>query len=135
MKEKKKVTKLDIAKLILGSTAASGATGIVYYACKAYGPAPKSKLNKIVLTIGAYALAAAAGAAAYKQIESDLELVDVFKAFCKGIKTGIKTGFEKAKEKEDEEVTETPDPPMTDEEIHAWYKAKYGDEDNAETEE
>ena len=27
--EKKKVTKLDIAKLILGSTAASGATGIV----------------------------------------------------------------------------------------------------------
>lgn len=131
MKEKKKVTKLDIAKLILGSTAASGATGIVYYACKAYGPAPKSKLNKIVLTIGAYALATAAGAAAYKQIEQDLEIVDVFKAFCKG----IKTGFEKAKEKEDEEVTEIPNPPMTDEEIHAWYKAKYGDEDNAETEE
>ena len=99
MKEKKKITKLDIAKLILGSTAASGATGIVYYACKAYGPAPKSKLNKIVLTIGAYALAAAAGAAAYKQIEQDLEIVDVFKAFCKG----MKTGFDKAREKETEE--------------------------------
>ena len=131
MKEKKKVTKLDIAKLILGSTAASGATGIVYYACKAYGPAPKSKLNKIVLTIGAYALAAAAGTAAYKQIESDLEIVDVFKAFCKG----MKTGFDKAKEKEAEETTETPDPPMTDEEIKAWFKAKYGENNDGETEE
>lgn len=105
MKEKKKVTKLDIAKLILGSTAASGATGIVYYACKAYGPAPKSKLNKIVLTIGAYALATAAGAAAYKQIEQDLEIVDVFKAFCKG----MKTAFDKAKEKDTEE-----EEPLTD---------------------
>ena len=102
MKEKKKVTKLDIAKLILGSTAASGAASVVYYACRAFGPAPKSKLNKIVLTIGAYALAAAAGAAAYKQIESDLEIVDVFKAFCKG----MKTGFDKAREKETEEQAE-----------------------------
>ena len=99
MKEKKKVTKLDIAKLILGSVAASGAAGIVMYACKAFGPIPKSKLDKIVLAIGRYGLASAAGTIAYKQIEQDLEIVDVFKAFCKG----MKTGFEKAKEKETEE--------------------------------
>jgi len=109
MKEKKKVTKLDIAKLILGSTAASGATGIVYYACKAYGPAPKSKLNKIVLTIGAYALAAAAGTAAYKQIESDLEIVDALKAFYKGLKSSLN------KEKAPEEVVEEEEDAETEE--------------------
>lgn len=105
MKEKKKVTKLDIAKLILGSTAASGATGIVYYACRAYGPVPKSKLQKIVLIIGAYALSAAAGAAAYKQIEQDLVIVDVFKAFYKGLKTALN----KEKEPEEEVVVEEED--------------------------
>jgi len=112
MKEKKKVTKLDIAKLILGSVAASGAAGIVMYACKAFGPIPKSKLDKIVLAIGRYGLASAAGTIAYKQIEQDLEIVDVFKAFCKG----MKTGFEKAKEKEpEEEVVEEEEDVETEE--------------------
>lgn len=123
MKEKKKVTKLDIAKLILGSTAASGATGIVYYACKAYGPAPKSKLNKIVLTIGAYALATAAGAAAYKQIEQDLEIVDVFKAFFNGIKNGVNTALGKEKEPEEsvsKEVTDDAEPEYTDKSEHSY---------------
>lgn len=115
MKEKKKVTKLDIAKLILGSTAASGATGIVYYACKAYGPAPKSKLNKIVLTIGAYALAAAAGAAAYKQIESDLEIVNLLKGMYKGVKKAIANVKEEPEEQTEEDIQEEEEDVETEE--------------------
>lgn len=122
--EKKKITGFDVAKFIVASVASSGASTIVYTACKTLGPVPKSKLGKISYMLGAFALSGAAGAVAWKQIEDDFKIVDVFRGMSKAIKEGI------ANAKEEEEDTETPDPPMT-EEIYQ----QYGEERDVETEE
>lgn len=101
--EKKKITGFDVAKFVVASVASSGASTIVYTACKTLGPVPKSKLGKISYMLGAFALSGAAGAVAWKQIEEDFKIVDVFKGMSKAIKEGLANAKEEATEEQVEE--------------------------------
>lgn len=103
--EEKKITKLDVVKGICGTIAACGAYSIVVCGIGGLNIQPRSKLHKWVMKYGAYALASAAGMAAYKAIEQDF---DSIKSLL-GIKDAIKKGVEEAKkvqETEDAEVEE-----------------------------
>lgn len=111
--EEKKITKLDVVKGICGTIAACGAYSIVVCGIGGLNIQPRSKLHKWVMKYGAYALASAAGMAAYKAIEQDF---DSIKSVL-GIKDAIKKGIDAAKAKEEEtgESEEEEDEPTEDE--------------------
>lgn len=119
--EKKKSIGLEIAKFIVASVASSGASTIVYTACKTLAPVPKSKLGKVTLIAGALALSGAAGTAAWKQVENDFQIIDVFKGIGKGVKEAIAKSKEETDEEESEETGEDEDEePLTDADKAAW---------------
>lgn len=97
--EEKKITKLEVVKGICGTIAACGAYSIVVCGIGGLNIQPRSKLHKWVMKYGAYALASAAGMAAYKAIEQDF---DSIKSLL-GIKDAIKKGVEEAKKAQEEE--------------------------------
>lgn len=126
--EKKKSIGLEIVKFVVASVASSGASTIVYTACKTLAPAPKSKLGKVTLIAGALALSGAAGTAAWKQVESDFQIVDVVKGMCKSIKEGIANAKEEAADDGEEEEDE----PLTDADKEAWERVKESVADKSE---
>ena len=121
--EKKKSIGFEIVKFVVASVASSGASTIVYTACKTLAPAPKSKLGKISLIAGALALSGAAGTAAWKQVEGDFEIVHVFKGVCKGVKEAIAKSKEE-KTDDGEEETDEEEEPLTDADKEAWERVK-----------
>lgn len=131
--EKKKSIGLEIVKFVVASVASSGASTIVYTACKTLAPVPKSKLGKVTLIAGALALSGAAGTAAWKQVEGDFEIVNAFKGVCKSVKEAIT----KSKEEEtgdSEEESDEDEEPLTDADKAAWDRIQESLK-NAKTEE
>lgn len=120
--EKKKSIGFEIVKFVVASVASSGASTIVYTACKTLAPAPKSKLGKISLIAGALALSGAAGTAAWKQVEGDFEIVNAFKGVCKSVKEAIAKS--KEEKTDDEEEADEDDEPLIDADKETWEKVK-----------
>ena len=105
MSEEKKTSKLEIAGAICGTIAACGAYSIVALGIGGLNIQPRSKLHKWVMKYGTYALATAAGTAAFNAVQQDFNSIKSLL----GIKDAIKKGVEeakKAKEAEDAEAKE-----------------------------